>query len=72
MRKAEVVKSREVEVRPLDLKVFAVEYTEEETARSISKKEIRELADALGLTYDDAQTTFAKKIMNAYMKKEKR
>ncbi len=28
------------------------------------------MADALGLSYDDTHIAFAKKLMNAYMKKE--
>lgn len=33
----------------------------------ITKKELKHLADDLGLVYDDSQIVFAKKLLNAYL-----
>ncbi len=70
MRKVEVVRAEEVEVKPLDLREFTVEDVQSSMLKKVSKKELREIAERLGLSYDDAQITFAGKLMNAYMKKE--
>ena len=70
MRKIEVVCGEEVETKPLDLREFTVQYVENGMWKRVNKKELREIAERLGLSYDDAQITFAKKLMNAYMKKE--
>lgn len=66
----EVVSANEVEVKPLDLRQFIVDDVQNRTVKSVSKREIREMAEALGLSYDDSKISFAKKLMNAYMKKE--
>ncbi|KYJ86391.1 hypothetical protein [Sulfurovum riftiae] len=70
MKKVEVVSANEVEVKPLDLRQFIVDDVQNRTVKSVSKREIREMAEALGLSYDDSKISFAKKLMNAYMKKE--
>lgn len=33
----------------------------------ITKKELKNLADELGLVYDDSQIVFTKKLLNAYL-----
>ncbi|WP_294958460.1 hypothetical protein [Sulfurovum sp.] len=70
MKKVEVVLSKEVEVKPLDLSAFTEERAQSGAVRRVSKKEIREIAEGLGLPYDDTQIAFAKKLLNAYIKKE--
>jgi len=70
LKKVEVVKAHEVEVKPLDLRQFTRECTRRETLKTVTKKEIREMAETLGLLYDETQVTFAKKLMNAYINKE--
>ncbi len=66
----EVVSAQEVEVKPLDLKQFTVKEVQGRAVKSITKREIKEMAEALGLSYDDSQIAFTKKLMNAYIKKE--
>ena len=34
---------------------------------NVTKKELKQLAEGLGLAYDDAQIVFAKKLLNAYL-----
>ena len=70
MRRVEVVKAHEVEVKPLDPRAFTMEFSQRKTLKTVTKKEIREMADTLGISYDETQITFAKKLMNAYIKKE--
>ena len=70
MRKVEVVKAHEVEVKPLDLSQFTNEYTQRKPLKTLTKKEIREMANVLGLSYDETQIAFTKKLMNAYIEKE--
>lgn len=66
----EVVRAEEVEVKPLDLHLFTVQPTESRICRKVSKKKLKEIAESLGLDYDDTRISFAKKLMNAYMEKE--
>ena len=70
MRKIEVVRAEEVEVKALDLHRFTVRHRLEKISRRVSKKELKKIAEDLGLAYDDARISFAKKLMNAYMEKE--
>jgi len=70
LRKVEVVKAEEVDVEPLEVQHFVVEKREGRILRTVSKKELKKIAESLGLVYNDAQINFAKKLMNAYMKKE--
>jgi len=70
LRKVEVVSAQEVEVKPLDLKQFIVKEVQGRAVKSITKREIKEMAEVLGLSYDDSQIAFTKKLMNAYIKKE--
>ena len=65
-----VVQEEEVEVKPIDLNLFTLQHTERRKQRKVSRKELKEIAESLGLSYDDARIDFAKKLMNAYMEKE--
>lgn len=65
-----MVRADEVEVKPLELHLFTVHSAEKRVFKSVSKKELKEMAESLGLSYDDAQISFAKKLMNAYIEKE--
>ena len=67
MKKIEVVKANEVEVKPLVLDNFIQEDVKQAMAKKVTKKELKHLADDLGLAYDDAQIIFAKKLLNAYV-----
>jgi hypothetical protein len=66
----EVVNANEVEVKPFDFKQFIIKDTQSKAMKSVSKREIKEMAETLGLSYDDSQIAFTKKLMNAYIKKE--
>ena len=70
MKRVEVVRAKEVEVKPLDLRRYTLEHIKSKTLKSVAKKELKEMAEAMGLAYDDDKISFAKKLMNAYIKKE--
>ena len=67
MKKVEVVKADEVEVKPFILNDFIQSKVEHSMMNRVTKKELRNLADDLGLAYDDAQIVFTKKLFNAYL-----
>lgn len=70
MKKVAVVRATEVDVKPLDLCLFTLQDTGRGKQRKVSRKELKEIAEDLGLSYDDSQIDFAKKLMNAYREKE--
>ncbi len=73
MKRVEVVKSSEVEIRPFNLQHFiqpkempaTIKY---KSMRKVSKKELKNIANALGLHYEDSQISFSKKVLNEYLK----
>lgn len=67
MKRIEVVKSVEVEVKPFILNDFIPHKVAYSSMNKVTKKELRNLAEDLGLAYDDAQIVFAKKLTNAYI-----
>jgi hypothetical protein len=67
LKKVEVVKASEVEVKPFMLDDFMQDEVKQIMLKKITKKELKSLADDLGLAYDDAQIVFAKKLLNAYV-----
>jgi len=67
LKKAEVVRADEVEVKPFILDDFIQHETQHSLMNKITKKELKHLADDLGLVYDDSQIIFAKKLLNAYL-----
>ena len=67
MKKIEVVKAGELEVKPFIVDDFIPDKAAYSSMYKITKKELRNLAEDLGLAYDDAQIVFAKKMMNAYI-----
>ena len=69
MKRVEVVKASEVEVTPFVLQDFTANDTETIVSEPVSKKELKLLAKELGLVYDDTTIAFAKKLINAYIKK---
>ena len=68
MKKVEIVKANEVEVKPFILDDFIQSEAEPTMMKKITKKELKNLADDLGLAYDDAQIVFAKKLLSAYIR----
>ena len=70
MKKVSVVRAEEATVKPFDLKAFVMPPIQKESLNPVTKKEVKEMAEALGLSYDHAQIVFTRKVMNAYIKKE--
>ena len=68
MKQVEVINKGSVKVSPFILEEFIPTYTTMTKHKKISKKALKKLADELGLGYDESQITFAKKIINAYIK----
>ncbi len=69
MKRVEVVKASEVEVTPFVLQDFTGNNTEAIVSELVTKKELKLLAKELGIVYDDVTIAFAKKLINAYIKK---
>ncbi|WP_309499234.1 hypothetical protein [Sulfurovum sp.] len=67
MKKVKVVKSHEVEVKTFILDDFIQDKAPNDTMKNVTKKELKKLAQKLGLVYDDAQIVFAKKLLSAYL-----
>ncbi len=67
MKKVEVVKADEVEVKPFILDDFIQHEVQQSMMNKVTKKELKNLADKLGLVYDDAQIIFTKKLLSAYL-----
>ena len=67
MKKVEVVKADEVEVKPFILDDFIQHEVQQSMMNKVTKKELKNLADKLGLVYDDAQIVFTKKLLSAYL-----
>ncbi len=67
MKKIEVVSVNEIEVKPFVLNDFTQNEVSLVTEKKMTKKELKELAESLGLVYDDTHIVFAKKLFNAYL-----
>lgn len=67
MKRVEIVKANEVEVKPFILDDFTQHKAPYSMIKKVTKKELKNLADDLGLTYDDAQIVFTKKLLSAYL-----
>jgi hydroxylamine reductase (hybrid-cluster protein) len=67
----EVVKADEVEIEHFYLRDFTTQVniikSKENIVKTISKKELKYLAEKLNLDYNDEQIEFAKKIIKAYL-----
>jgi len=73
LKKVKVVKKSKVEVRPFILENFIqskeMPATMDTTSmKKVSKKQLKNIADSLGLSYDDTQISFSKKVLNEYLK----
>ena len=69
MKKVSVAKSSEVKVKAFKLSDFIQPKETSATIEKITKKELKKIADGLGLNYDDMQIQFTKKMLIAYMEK---
>ncbi len=67
MKKIEVVSVNDIEVKPFVLNDFTQNEVSRVSVKKMTKKELKELAEGLGLVYDDAHIIFAKKLFNAYL-----
>ncbi len=69
MRRVELIKASQVKVKPFKIADFIQTEERNSSIKKVSKKELRSLAKNLGLTYDDTQIVFAKKLITAYLNK---
>jgi hypothetical protein len=69
LKKVEVVKANEVEIKPFVLSDFIHNKEDEYSIEKISKKELKKLAKEIGLKYSDEQIQFTKKLIEAYLAK---
>jgi len=66
LKKIQIVKADEVVVKPFVLDDLIQDELKQSMMKKVTKKELKHLADELGLVYDDAQIIFAKKLLSAY------
>ena len=62
-----MVKADEVEVKPFLLKDFIQAKEIHSSMKKVSKKELKNLAESLGMKYTDEQIGFTKKLITAYL-----
>lgn len=67
MKRVEVLRACEIEVKPFILDDFIPHKVAYSSRNKVTKKELRNLAEDLGLAYDDAKIVFAKKLLSAYL-----
>ena len=60
-----VVKAHEVEVKPFLLKDFSQAKEIHSSMQKVTKKELKNLAESLGMKYTDEQIGFTKKLINS-------
>lgn len=61
-----MVKAHEVEVKPFLLADFTSKKEIAINMKKVTKKELKNLAEGLGMKYTDEQITFTKKLIMAY------
>ncbi|HFQ62425.1 MAG TPA: hypothetical protein ENK39_09050 [Epsilonproteobacteria bacterium] len=69
MKKVAVVKGSEVKIQTFNLEDFIQDKESRATIITITKKELKKLADSLGLDYADKDIVLSKKLLNAYLSK---
>jgi len=69
LKKVSVVKNTEVEVKPFMIDDFTQHKETPASMKKVTKKELKVLAGSLALDYSDADITFSKKLLNAYLAK---
>lgn len=70
MKRVEVVRAEGLEIVPFDINRYLDGFNTS-TYEKISKKKVRAMADELGLGYDESHIVFAKKLFNAYLKRQR-
>jgi len=67
LKRVTVVKADEVEVKPFRLKDFTHVKEIHSSMKKVSKKELKNLAESLGMKYTDEQIGFTKKLITVYL-----
>ncbi len=67
MKIVEIVKGDTVHMKPFNFSEFTQDEAADATMKKVTKKELKDLAQRLGLGYDDTHIVFAKKLLNAYL-----
>jgi len=68
LKKVNVVKSTEVEVKPFMLDDFIQVKQKHVNIEKITKKTLKKIADELELDYNDKEIVLTKKLITAYLK----
>jgi len=68
LKKVNVIKSTEVEVKPFMLDDFIQVKQKHVSIEKITKKTLKKIADDLELDYNDKEIVFTKKLITAYLK----
>ena len=69
MKKVEVVKANEVEIKPFIVSDFIQSKEKTDRSEKVSKKELKKLAKEIGLDHNDDQIQFTKKLIEIYLVK---
>ena len=69
MKKVEVVKANEIEVKPFIVSDFIHSKEKTDRIEKVSKKELKSLAKEIGLDHNDEQIQFTKKLIELYLAK---
>ena len=69
MKKVSVIKNTEVEVKAFHLDDFTQKNEKDTLITKVTKKELKNIAETLGLDYKEADIIFSKKLLNAYLEK---
>jgi hypothetical protein len=67
LKKIEIVASTEVKVEPFILDDFIQQKAVQGMQKKVTKKELKQVAQSVGLDHDEAELIFAKKLLNAYL-----
>lgn len=70
MRKISVVKNVEVDIKAFNMGDFTQDKETRGSMGKVTKKELKALAERLGLTYSEDEINFSKKLLNAYLTKQ--
>jgi len=69
LKKVEVVKAKEVEIKPFVVSDFTQSKEKTDRIEKVSKKELKRLAKEIGLDHNDEQIQFTKKLIELYLAK---
>ncbi len=69
MKKVEVVKANEIEIKPFIVSDFTQNRENPDRIEKVSKKELKKLAKEIGLDHNDDKIQFTKKLIEIYLAK---